>query len=515
MPPKLIETLQSCGRIPTPPGVVLQLLELTRRPDVSIREIADVIGMDAGLSMKVLRFANSPLAGAARRVNSLHHAASLMGVNGIKLTALSFSILSAAEPKGCKGFNTKAFSLQSLACGIGAQVVASRTKAYPPHEAFVGGLLSQIGRHVLAVAYPEEYSRVLASAKRVPGDLPELEQAAFGETYATIGAQLLASWNLPEPICSAVGAFRSTETGLEKPGLAKILYAAERAASLVAPWDERDPEPADEFLTAVRGWFKCDDQCCQDVMSEIAEATEKMRQVLNLPEAHLRSAAEIEADIRDRIAELSVAMHIENQDLVHNQKALLRRATTDPLTGVGNRAALEARMELELESAARSGHGVAVIMIDVDRFKSFNDTHGHQAGDRVLQAVARTLDDNIRKVDCLARYGGEEFIVVAPNTCEEGALTLAERLRSAVELLRVGWDGKALKVSISLGVSVAAQVSGSGDASELIRIADEQLYSAKCGGRNRVECRVRERAAEGSPSAASTGGAVSGKRARE
>jgi diguanylate cyclase (GGDEF)-like protein len=179
-------------------------------------------------------------------------------------------------------------------------------------------------------------------------------------------------------------------------------------------------------------------------------------------------------------------MHLENQTMALQQEDLLRRATTDPLTGIGNRAAFDARMTLELERCARGGSPFALLMIDVDRFKKFNDSHGHQAGDRVLQMVARTLDNNIRKVDYLARYGGEEFSIVAPNTGEEGVAHLAERLRYSVENTTVTWDGKPLNVTISIGAAVFNEIADADDASMVIRAADAQLYAAKCAGRNRV-----------------------------
>ncbi len=162
-------------------------------------------------------------------------------------------------------------------------------------------------------------------------------------------------------------------------------------------------------------------------------------------------------------------------------------ATTDPLTGVGNRAAFDARLALELERAARDGSEVGLLMIDADNFKRFNDTYGHQAGDRVLQAVARLFDENVRRVDYVARYGGEEFVVIAPSITKEGIACLAERLRAAVEANTLKWEGDNLHVTISIGVAIA---SGFHDvqaaAVSLIRAADANLYAAKCAGRNRV-----------------------------
>jgi diguanylate cyclase (GGDEF)-like protein len=126
-------------------------------------------------------------------------------------------------------------------------------------------------------------------------------------------------------------------------------------------------------------------------------------------------------------------------------------------------------------------------MIDVDHFKNFNDTYGHQAGDRVLHAVAQLFDEHVRKVDYVARYGGEEFAVIVPSTPREGLLYLAERLRSGVEAVRVRWESKELRVTISVGAAQVQEVTSPQEAAvALIRAADEQMYAAKCAGRNRV-----------------------------
>jgi len=145
------------------------------------------------------------------------------------------------------------------------------------------------------------------------------------------------------------------------------------------------------------------------------------------------------------------------------------------------------RGEHPLERSARAGTPFALLMIDVDLFKAFNDTYGHQAGDRVLKSVGRILDDNVRKVDYVARYGGEEFAVTAPATPDDGVLLLAERLRLSVEAMPVPWEGRELNITVSIGVGILHEVADAKEAAvAVIRAADEQLYAAKCAGRNRV-----------------------------
>ncbi|HET8541323.1 MAG TPA: GGDEF domain-containing protein [Anaeromyxobacter sp.] len=171
------------------------------------------------------------------------------------------------------------------------------------------------------------------------------------------------------------------------------------------------------------------------------------------------------------------------------QMRLAEGALQDPLTGLYNRRHFEERLGSELAAAQRHGRPVSLLMCDVDHFKSINDDHGHLAGDEALKMVAFVLRGAVRKEDVLARYGGEEFVIVARETPLEGAQSLAERIRRAVERSRCTWQGQDLGVTVSIGVTVSVGatefVSGRTER-ELLEAADRALYLAKQGGRNRV-----------------------------
>jgi diguanylate cyclase (GGDEF)-like protein/PAS domain S-box-containing protein len=158
-------------------------------------------------------------------------------------------------------------------------------------------------------------------------------------------------------------------------------------------------------------------------------------------------------------------------------------ATIDPLTGAFNRRHGNERLAAEFDRRAKSGRPCAVMMLDIDRFKSINDEHGHDAGDAVLCAIVRTCNAGLRTVDMLARWGGEEFLILLPDTDAEAAVAIAERLRAAVAVTRVPIisDGS---IAFTVSIGVASPVSN--DLHDLLRRADGALYAAKTGGRNRV-----------------------------
>ncbi len=162
-----------------------------------------------------------------------------------------------------------------------------------------------------------------------------------------------------------------------------------------------------------------------------------------------------------------------------------RLARTDPLTGALNRRHFAELAERELERARRGGDTVAVLLLDLDDFKHINDSHGHAAGDAVLKAAAAAVARRLRMVDVLARWGGEEFVVLLPSTPRAEAVRVAERLREAVTAVSTPIEaGRSVRTSASIGVAVAER--GAGSLQALIAAADQAMYAAKQGGRNRV-----------------------------
>lgn len=166
--------------------------------------------------------------------------------------------------------------------------------------------------------------------------------------------------------------------------------------------------------------------------------------------------------------------------------ALCDLSSRDPLTGLGNRRQFELALAREVDRVARAGEPALVLMCDIDRFKSVNDTHGHAAGDLVIQSVAQSLMECVRPMDTVSRFGGEEFAIILPNCPPAFGQTVAERIRRKVEQREVTIGiNETLNVTISLGGAFAPQWVRS-SATLWIERADQQLYRAKTEGRNRA-----------------------------
>ncbi|AXI03118.1 GGDEF domain-containing protein [Aquirhabdus parva] len=168
---------------------------------------------------------------------------------------------------------------------------------------------------------------------------------------------------------------------------------------------------------------------------------------------------------------------------------LTRLSREDPVTGLANRRYFNERMDEEWERAQRSGEPLSVLFIDIDHFKTYNDTYGHLQGDEALHQVAQTLKLFLhRSTDLAARYGGEEFLVLLPNTPVAGAKTVADKVLAAVDALNIEHKkSKTAKfVTVSIGVSTCSFVDSEVTIAELINQADEAVYKAKADGRHRV-----------------------------
>ncbi len=166
--------------------------------------------------------------------------------------------------------------------------------------------------------------------------------------------------------------------------------------------------------------------------------------------------------------------------------SLCELSLKDPLTGLGNRRHFHSALERQIETVARSGESVLLLMLDIDHFKAINDTHGHLAGDQVLQAIAQSLARCVRPVDTVARYGGEEFAIILPNCRPLFGLALAERIRQSVADLSIAVSPLLnIHATISIGGAYAPEWVRS-TAELWVERADTQLYRAKSNGRNQA-----------------------------
>lgn len=197
-------------------------------------------------------------------------------------------------------------------------------------------------------------------------------------------------------------------------------------------------------------------------------------------------------DARDELGELANVLDKMRKQLQVREKQLVELTITDGLTGVRNRKYFNDRLKEQIELCKRSSKPISLLVIDIDHFKSINDTYGHQAGDRCLIEVAQALRISLERVtDEVSRFGGEEFAVFLPSTDLDGAKIVAEQLCNCIRKLCVRYNDQDIKMTISIGVSSSETIDKPTE-DNILRLADKALYCAKKGGRDRWEVAIKD-----------------------
>ena len=168
------------------------------------------------------------------------------------------------------------------------------------------------------------------------------------------------------------------------------------------------------------------------------------------------------------------------------EKNLQHLAVTDPLTGLFNRRHFLNIAERELQLSRRYSKPIAFLMLDLDRYKFFNDTYGHAAGDNLMKLVISVCSQNLRNTDVFSRYGGDEFYIMLPETNQEQACNLAERLREAVRNTPIDLGGTEIRMTMSIGISATNGSEQNISLNDLLERADAAMYKAKESGRDRI-----------------------------
>ena len=490
MSTSVLERIMRGGSLPTPPRVVQQLLEQIEDDDISIGSISDLLQKDPASAARVLKVANSALFGYPGTIGSLHQAAVVLGLRAIKVLALSFAVWDVLHPQS-KDFDFPLFLRRSLTTAIMAKLIANAMGSVRRDEAFAGGLLCDIGMLAAVVCVPDEYRKVLAAQRTASAPAQDIELRILNVTHAQISAALLRKWGLPAMLCDAV-ELHHTAGPVHSSSRLQLLSRALWAASTVS------------------------DVFCGDIpAAELDSTTERTAEVVGLDfslqqgcmmalDGHLRETANMwQVDIgetlsyetlRDRalsqLAKISLEGEQARVEAIKKADLFERRAMVDPLTTIANRAEFDRYLAASIEEARKTKTCLAVVMMDLDRFKQINDRHGHQAGDAVLQSVGRVLKGLVAKPWESARYGGEEFGIVMPRVTKEELAEFVEKLRAEVETMRVTHKDCEISVTASLGGALFDFGTGGMTREELVDRADKLVYRAKERGRNRAETGV-------------------------
>ncbi len=491
MDPALLAQLNRCTTLPTLPAVAVQVLALCQRPEPEIPKIARVISNDPALAAKLLKMVNSPLFGLRSEVTTVSHAISMLGLNSVRTLALSFTLAHSIKGGKQEWFNSywKRSALAATAAREAANVLGMKET----EEAFLGALLQDIGRLALSQVARKAYDDLANPCAGDHDALARAELTYFGCDHSEVGAWLVKKWKLPTAFVAAVEySHRPAElpdsTRPEVRNLVNIVAAAGRIADLWILNDvQRAIEPA---RTATKELLQLDDAEFETLLGGLKKHAPEVGAFFEISFGSPDEIDDIIEEAREALVLMSAAADLQMQEALGSAQARAAaaedQAQRDPMTGLANRGQFDSFLKDQLTMARHTKRPLSLVMVDVDHFKSFNDTYGHQAGDDVLKVVAELLKSGVRPHDLAARYGGEEFVLVLPDTPSEGARVVAERTRGKIAATDVQTaTGEVLRVTVSLGcASFDPQLHP--NAALFLKAADEALYEAKRNGRNCV-----------------------------
>lgn len=457
------------------------------KADVTLESLVKLAHIDAAFAMKLLALVNSPAFARSRTVSDINQAAALLGIRGLRTVALSLLVSSLCpEHESCR-----VMMANSLRRAVACRLLAPDLGYKDLDACFATGLFLDSG----LLSHARDHLELAVSICAGPSHHRVLREQAEGLTpHPVLGAHLAEKFALPADTVAAIRYHHAPEP--PDGALPKIAWLAEGIAGI---FESPDVERARRM--AVEQARKVDLGSAQvaaiiDAMpgqvASVAEALDSDIGELHDIDLLRNDAGRLLSEINQqyegvirKLGELLAEKEKLTEELRRANEALASMARTDVLTGLPNRRALEDELTRSAARATRDGTWLSLLALDVDHFKSFNDEHGHAAGDAVLATVGRVLLAQCRKGDIPARYGGEEFTVILPNTNPLGANVVAERIRRAFETSATPFEGKSLRITMSVGVA-SAQGPAVNPVTALAALADEALYGAKRGGRNRV-----------------------------
>jgi len=483
-------------RLPSLPTIAIEILQVFGDPDAPIQRVAEIVQADPAMVSKILKAANSSRFGLAREVADLRQAIALMGKAKITPIVLSFSLASESIEDEEHAAHFQRFWLRSFTQATAGEVLGQRFGPAVASEGFTVNLLAGIGQLALLKNGVEQYMGLVDSATEGETSLDALEQDAYGLTNKELSLEMLETSGLPDRCLEAIGALlpdeEVTPSSEEAVALGKVARVADAFARFLC---DSDPGIGMILVQERLKELNVDPELMNDIQTEIREKLAESASLFNIDPSSLPEPEELLEDAMDQLATFTQSMDesravpnellAENGRLKQQVEDLVKQTSTDGLTGIANRAFFDRRLMELTQHCLRRESTMGVVVIDIDRFKSVNDTYGHQAGDHILKQVAQALDGVTRDDETIARYGGEEFCVLLEDAKLEGMTIVGERLRTAVERLPILFESQSIPVTISVGIAM-----GTPDSKDfglrLFAEADAALYQAKQTGRNKV-----------------------------
>ena len=490
------------SRLPSLPTVAIEAVKLFHNLNSSNEALISIVRKDPAIVVRLLKAANSSRYGSRSEVTDLMRAVNMLGRATTASLVLSFSLArQSMESTGYLEYFRK-FWLRSFVQASAAEVLAWQFRSVAFRgDCYTINLLSGLGKLALLRAEPEKYVQILKSAAEKNAPLTRIEQEVLGFTHCTLSSVLLQQMGLPERCHNAIRAISDssiTDSGpdAETSPLVQVTRIADAAASLIC--DDAAAVAVVVLREAMEKIKLPHEFSAEELIDQVKCRIEASTEMFDIDPPKMPTASDVLQDALDQLSRYAMMVNDvdqhaavpselleENGRLKRRVADLLQVSRMDALTGVCNRAFFVQRLHEQIALHRVRSQAIGLAVVDVDHFKSVNDTYGHQAGDAALKVIAETLKCMMRETDLVGRYGGEEFVILLEDANSEGMAIVGERIRSRIEAAVVSFKGHQIRVTASVGLAEGF-VQGTEEvfATRLFALADAAMYRAKNSGRN-------------------------------
>ena len=495
LPKTLQKELLSCQHLPSVPAVALKIIEASKDPDVSLSDVSSIISSDPAISAKLLKIANSSAYSQRRSVNNLREALTLLGFNASLTIALSFSLLNSIKSSSDKLSSFDEFWKRSIMSASIARLLGKILEIDKLEDLFLAALLQDIGILVLDCIKTSPYESANSDDYLHHEDRVRLEKENLNVEHSLVGAWLLKSWKLPDNLVNAVMYSHSFDPEILKKNQVNnnFNYCLNFSGVIADLWlDEKSEKLLETTMNATKMFLGIDKLGFNKLLLDINNILPEISELFEIDLITESERDRILDEARELLLDRSVQFIKQSESDRHDIESISEQVKKvekinqlDHLTGVYNRRHFEQLLEEEYENSNVNQWPLSLALIDIDDFKSVNDTYGHLVGDEVLKLITTFFSKNIRQTDVLARYGGDEFILMLPGSTSEIAHTLLTRLFELFEKESgVQVKDKKLVTTMSIGLASHIDKNDFSDLKEFIAAADKALYQAKNAGKN-------------------------------
>jgi two-component system, cell cycle response regulator len=476
--------------LPTPNSMIaIQVVQAAVRPNITVNELVAMCVSDPAVTNRLIAYVNGSGFGLNRRIATVAHAVSLLGIRGTRNLALAICVTD-MTPQGPDGDAVLEVCLRRA---VAAKLLADKLGRQNSDDYFTLGLLMDVG---LIVKARGDLRAAVELARAPSAGRITFERAAGQEEHTKLAARLARSWVVEDEMTAALMQHHDKEPTRTPFGIAAWL--TEHLAGVFESSDVLQARLAAVEAGASVGVSGADvDLLLQQIPGTLIE-------VATFFERDVGPQPDIETLLRDAngaITELNRSYH----EVLHNLEAVVAEkerlaaelkqageqlatlALSDKLTGLANNRAFQEGLARDMARADRQAVPISVLVIDLDDLKRINDLYGLPAGDAALLAVSQVLVQATRVSDLLARVGGDEFALILPNTDVQGAKIVADRIRTNVEQRDVEGPKGALRISVSIGVAMTKGPGCRGREQAMFDAAAQALLMAKRAGKNRVQ----------------------------